>query len=190
MTRSQHWLTSVSKMSLMTLLSRVTGLLRDMAWAVVFGASVPFEAFLLAFKIPNLMRRLFAEGAFSQTFVPILSNQFEQSPQEARQFVCSILTLMGLFLGVVTWFVCAYPSILISILAPGIELNDPRFQLACDLLTITFPFMWLISLSGVFSAVLNQKHCYALPASTPIILASLRCISNKIQSFSSSILEL
>lgn len=166
----EGFVSRVSQVSCVTFLSRVSGLIRDMLWASAFGTSVFFEAFLLAFKIPNMMRRLFAEGAFSQAFVPILSQQSKKGLRDEKQFIGSMLSLMSVGLGILTLLVCWQPELFITILTPGIDPSDPRYIQASRYLRVTFPFLWLMSLSGILSAVLNQKNKYALPAFLPIIL--------------------
>ncbi|MBF13163.1 MAG: murein biosynthesis integral membrane protein MurJ [Legionellales bacterium] len=170
MTNFSGFIQKASQISGLTLISRILGLVRDIIWASVFGPSMQFEAFLIAFKIPNMMRRLFAEGAFSQAFVPILSQQAAKGHESETHFVETVLALMVIVLGCLTVIVCWQPQWIISVLTPGIGIDDPRFVQACDYLTITFPLLGLIALSGVLSAVLNQRDCYSIPACSPIIM--------------------
>ena len=137
---SNQLLKSTTIVSFMTFLSRIVGFLRDMVLAQLFGANAGFDAFLLAFKIPNFMRRLFAEGAFSQAFVPVLSEYHTIQSSEAVKTLInkvftglSVVTLGVSCLGVMTasWWV--------RLFAPGFDVTDPRFILASHLLHITFP---------------------------------------------------
>ena len=155
----------------MTFLSRIVGFLRDMVLAQLFGANAGFDAFLLAFKIPNFMRRLFAEGAFSQAFVPVLSEYHTIQSSEAVKTLInkvftglSVVTLGVSCLGVMTasWWV--------RLFAPGFDVTDPRFILASHLLHITFPYIFLISITAFAGGVQNTYRRFAVPAVTPVLL--------------------
>lgn len=164
-------LRSTGLVSLMTMVSRVMGFIRDMLIAQMFGAQAGIDAFLVAFKIPNFMRRLFAEGAFSQAFVPVLASyQEKESETELRKFIARITgNLFMVLLGVTVIAVLASP-IVITIFAPGFDQGDLRFSLASDMLRITFPYLLLISLTALCGAILNTFGRFGIPAFTPVLL--------------------
>lgn len=153
------------------MLSRVFGFLRDMVTASFFGAGAQFDAFSVAFKIPNFMRRLFAEGSFSQAFVPILSEyQKLKSQQEVQRFLNAMLGTLGIvLLGVTLVGIVAAPWI-IRVFAPGFSANSERFALAVTMLRITFPYLLLISLTAFSGAILNTYNRFWIAAFTPIFL--------------------
>ncbi len=162
---------ATSVVACMTLLSRVAGFLRDMVTAQLFGASAAFDAFSVAFRIPNLMRRLFAEGSFSQAFVPILSEyQKQKTDEDIRQFINAIAgTLGSVLLGVTALGIVLAPW-LIRLFAPGFESTGQRFDLAVMMLRITFPYLFLISLTAFAGAILNTYSRFWVAAFTPIWL--------------------
>ncbi|HEY8353627.1 MAG TPA: murein biosynthesis integral membrane protein MurJ [Methylophilaceae bacterium] len=155
----------------MTFLSRILGFVRDLLIARVFGAGVSTDAFFVAFKIPNLLRRLFAEGAFSQAFVPILAEYKNQrGPDETRSLVDHVATLLGLTLVIVTAVgIVAAPAI-VYISAPGFADDAAKFSLTVDLLRIIFPYILLISLVSLAGGLLNTYGRFTVPAFTPVWL--------------------
>lgn len=158
-----------SIVSAMTLLSRITGFLRDIALASFIGASGTADAFFVAFRIPNFFRRLFAEGAFNQAFVPVLMRYRERGRDELVRFIAVIggnLTLALLLLVLVG---VAFAPAVTSIFAPGFR-DDPRFDTAAQLLQITFPYIGFISLVAFSAAILNAHQRYAAPAFAPVLL--------------------
>lgn len=164
-------LKSLAAVSSMTMLSRVLGFVRDTIIARTFGASVASDAFVVAFKLPNLLRRIFAEGAFSQAFVPILAEyKTLQGEEAARTFVAYVSGLLTLVLALVTLLgVLAAPWI-VWISAPGFADEADRFALTTDLLRVTFPYILLISLSSLAGAVLNTWNRFTVPAFVPTLL--------------------
>jgi len=155
----------------MTLLSRILGFVRDVIIARVFGASLAADAFFVAFKIPNLFRRLFAEGAFSQAFVPVLAEYRERhGDAEVGELVGATAgTLAVVLTGFVAVGVIAAP-LLIVLFAPGFVGEDAKLDLAAALLRLTFPYLLLISLAALAGAVLNTFGRFAVPAFTPALL--------------------
>ncbi len=153
------------------MLSRVLGFLRDMVLALTFGAGPAFDAFVIAFKIPNFMRRLFAEGAFSQAFVPVLADyRNKKTPEEVRQFLSHIAGTLGLALMLFVILGELLAPWLITIFAPGF-VNDPmRFKDATHMLHITFPYLLLIALTAFAGATLNTFNRFSVPAFTPVLL--------------------
>ena len=154
-----------------TLISRITGLAREMVYATAFGAGAFMDAWLVAFKIPNFLRRLFAEGAFSQAFVPVISEyKHKRSHDEVRELVDSVAGTFGVVLFVVTLVgVIAAPLIILAF-APGWHDDQHKFDLAVSMLHWTFPYLFFISLSALFSGVLNSYGRFGLPAFTQVIM--------------------
>jgi len=164
-------LKALATVSSMTLVSRVLGFVRDALIARVFGAGLATDAFFVAFKIPNLLRRLFAEGAFSQAFVPILAEYKNRRGEEAtRTLVDHVTGVLGIALLLVTVAgVLAAPWI-IAISAPGFAATPEKFQLTVDLLRITFPYIVFIALTALAGGILNTWSRFAVPAFTPVLL--------------------
>jgi len=155
----------------MTLLSRVLGFVRDVVFARMFGAAAGMDAFLVAFKIPNFLRRMFAEGAFSQGFVPVLSEYKKQrSSEEVRDLVDRVAGTLGLTLFVLTAVAVVAAPVLILLFAPGFSADDGRLQLAEGMLRITFPYLLFISLTACAGGILNTYGRFAVPAFTPVLL--------------------
>lgn len=155
----------------MTMLSRVLGLVRDMVIARYFGAGAGADAFFVAFKIPNFLRRLFAEGAFSQAFVPVLSSyRAKEDIAEVRRLVNAVAGSLGLVLLGVTLVAMLGAPLLTAVFAPGFLDDDYKFGLASDMLRITFPYLLLISLTAFAGGILNSYDRFAIPAFTPVLL--------------------
>ncbi len=164
-------LRSTSIVGAMTMLSRISGLARDIGFSRWFGASPLMDAFFVAFKIPNLLRRFFAEGAFSAAFVPVFSEyRATRSAEDTRELVDRVTGTLGLALfGITAVGVIAAP-ILIAIFAPGFIGDDGRYTLARDMLRLTFPYLFFISLTALAGAILNTYRRFAVPAFTPVLL--------------------
>ncbi len=155
----------------MTLLSRVFGFLRDMVTAQFFGATAMFDAFSIAFRIPNLLRRLSAEGSFSQAFVPVLSEyQKQKSPEEVKGFVDAISGTLGFVLLCMTIAGVVLAPLIIRVFAPGFSTDGARFDLAVTMLRITFPYLFFISLAAFAGAILNTYSRFWVAAFTPVLL--------------------
>ncbi len=155
----------------MTLVSRLLGLVRDMVIARWFGATAATDAFVAAFKIPNFLRRLFAEGSFSLAFVPVLSACRERgNPAELKSLIDAVTGVLLCVLLIITAVgVLAAPWI-ISLFAPGFRADPAQFQLAVDMLRVTFPYLMLIALTALAGGILNTFGRFALPALTPALL--------------------
>lgn len=157
--------------SSMTFVSRILGLIRDIVIARVFGPGDGADAFFLAFKIPNFLRRLFAEGAFNQAFVPVLS---EYRSQRSLAQVQELINVVSGYLGSILLLI----SVLVVAAAPWVAIpiaygftDDPqKFQLFVDMLRITFPYLFLISMTAFAGAILNSYDRFAIPALTPALL--------------------
>lgn len=155
----------------MTLISRVLGFIRDIVIARFFGASLVADAFFVAFRIPNFFRRLSAEGAFSQAFVPVLSEYKQnKTPEEVQAFVQSTLGVLCLFLCLLTFVALLAAPLVILLFAPGFHASPEKLDLAISLLRITFPYLIFISLTAMAAAVLNTYGIFAAPAVTPVLL--------------------
>lgn len=155
----------------MTMVSRIFGFLRDMVTAHFFGAAAQFDAFSVAFRIPNLMRRLFAEGSFSQAFVPVLSEfQKNKSHEDIQRFINAIAGTLGIVLLGVTIFGVVFAPLIVRLFAPGFDTAGPRFDLAVTMLRITFPYLLLISLTAFAGAILNTYSRFWVAAFTPVFL--------------------
>jgi putative peptidoglycan lipid II flippase len=164
-------LRSSAVVSVMTLLSRVLGMVRDMVVAAYFGSSPAADAFFIAFKIPNFMRRLFAEGAFAQAFVPVLSEyRAQRSLAEVKQLVDRVAGTLGLTLTALTALGVVASPYLIMLFAPGFRGEPEKLALAGELLRITFPYLLLISLTAFCGGILNSYGRFAVPAFTPVLL--------------------
>ena len=157
--------------SIGTMLSRVLGLVRDVVLATLLGAAPNADAFFVAFKIPNFLRRLFAEGAFSQAFVPVLTETREQGSHEAvRHLVDRVAGVLGGSLFVLTALAMVMAPWVALIFAPGFSRDVAKLALTADLIVWTFPYLLLISLTGFCGAILNTYGRFAVPAYTPVLL--------------------
>ncbi|WP_080397262.1 murein biosynthesis integral membrane protein MurJ, partial [Pseudomonas syringae] len=164
-------LKSLAAVSSITMVSRVLGFVRDTIIARTFGAGMATDAFFIAFKLPNLLRRIFAEGAFSQAFVPILAEYKSQQGEEAtRTFVAYVTGLLTLALAVVTLLGVIFAPWVIWATAPGFADTPEKFALTSDLLRVTFPYILLISLSSMAGAILNTWNRFSVPAFVPTLL--------------------
>ena len=165
-------LRSGAVISAMTMVSRVLGLVRDMIIARYFPVSGATDAFFVAFKIPNLLRRFFAEGAFALAFVPVLSEYRETRSREAlKDLIDHVAGTLGLILLLISTAGMLAAPFLVSIFAPGFaDKADARPDLAAELLRITFPYILFISLAGLLGGILNTFKHFATPAFAPVLL--------------------
>ncbi len=155
----------------MTMTSRVLGLIRDIVIASYFGSSASADAFFIAFRIPNFLRRLFAEGAFSQAFVPVLSEYKAKGSKKAvKELVDYVAGTLGLTLLLVMVIGVVAAPLLIYIFAPGFYQDPSKLQLAGQMLQITFPYLMLISLTAFAGSVMNTYGQFAIPSFTPVLL--------------------
>ncbi len=164
-------LKALAAVSSLTLVSRILAFVRDVLIARVFGAGAATDAFFVAFKLPNLLRRLFAEGAFSQAFVPIFGEYKSQRGQEeTKLLVDHVTTMLALILFVVTLVGIIAAPILVYISAPGFAEDAAKFDLTVQLLRITSPYIFFISLVAVAAGILNTYNKFWVPAFAPILL--------------------
>jgi len=164
-------LKALATVSSMTLISRILGFVRDLVIARVFGAGLATDAFFVAFKLPNLLRRLFAEGAFSQAFVPILAEyKNRRGERETRLLVDHVSGVLALALFIVTLIGVIAAPLVIYVTAPGFAATPGKFDLTVNLLRVTFPYIFFISLTALAGGILNTYSRFSVPAVTPTLL--------------------
>lgn len=164
-------LKALATVSSMTLLSRILGFVRDFVIARAFGAGAATDAFFVAFRLPNLLRRMFAEGAFSQAFVPILAEyKNRRGADESKRLADHVASLLFLALLAVTLLGIALTPVLIYLTAPGFAADAAKFELTVELTRITFPYILFISLVSLAGGILNTWSRFAVPAFTPVLL--------------------
>ncbi|MCX9157154.1 murein biosynthesis integral membrane protein MurJ [Niveibacterium sp. 24ML] len=164
-------LKALATVSGMTLLSRTLGFVRDFVIARAFGAGVYTDAFVVAFRLPNLLRRLFAEGAFSQAFVPILSEyKNKRSEAETKALVDHVASLLGLAVAFVALLGVIFAPVVILVTAPGFAKDADKFALTVELTRITFPYILFMALVALAGGILNAWSRFSVPAFTPVLL--------------------
>lgn len=169
--RGTALLKSSAVVAFMTLLSRILGMVRDIVVARMVGSSAGADAFFVAFKIPNFLRRLFAEGAFAQAFVPVLSEyRTQRSLAQTRELIDKTAGMLTLALALVTLLAVAGAPLLTLLFAPGFQQDGAKMALTTEMLRITFPYLFFISLTAFCGSVLNSFGRFAVPAVTPIFL--------------------
>ena len=164
-------LKSLATISSLTLVSRILAFVRDVLIARIFGAGMATDAFFVAFKLPNLLRRLFAEGAFSQAFVPIFGEyRNRRGHDETRLLADHVTTMLAIVLFAVTLIGVIAAPVLVYISAPGFTKEPEKFDLTVQLLRITTPYIFFISLVSVAAGILNTYNRFWVPAFAPILL--------------------
>ncbi len=165
-------LKSSAIVSIMTMLSRILGLTRDIVFANFIGAAGGADAFFVAFKIPQFFRRLFAEGAFSQAFVPVLAEyKHRYSRADLKGLIDRVTGVLGGALMAFTLVVMLGAPLITALFAPGWYLHEPqKFAHTSDMIRVTFPYLLFISLAGLSGAILNSFGRFAVPAFTPVLL--------------------
>lgn len=162
---------SLSVVSFFTLVSRLLGLVREMVLAAKFGASASTDALFVAFRIPNLLRRLFAEGAFAQAFVPILAEyRRSEGDERAKLLIAHVASLLSLLLLIISILGVLFAPYLVYVIATGFSESSGQAELTASLIRLTFPYLLFISLTSLFSSVLNTWGRFAVPAFTPALL--------------------
>src|SRR4249919_2895075 len=155
----------------MTMVSRVFGLVRDMVINSVFGANAMTDAFWVAFRIPNFMRRLFAEGSFSTAFVPVFTEIKEKrSHQDLKELVSRTAGTLGGVLAIIVALGVIFAPQVTLLFSPGSAANPAKFALTVELLRLTFPFLLFVSLTALAGGALNSFHRFGMPALTPVLL--------------------
>ena len=170
-------ISNFSKISTNIFGSRVTGFIRDILFANYLGANLMSDAFLFAFRLPNLFRRIFAEGSMNSVFIPLFVNQEKINSKIANDFIWIIFNF---FFGItlfLSFLIFLFSEQVISLLAPGFLLNESQFLFVNDLLIITFPFLIFVTLSSVLSSVLNVKGKFFLPSFLSVILNIFMIVS-------------
>lgn len=164
-------LKSAATISGLTLVSRITGVIRDMLIARYFGATAATDAFYVAFRLPNMLRRLFAEGAFQQAFVPMLSDVRENaSPERCARFIDHVFTVLGLAVFAASVLGVLIAPVLVWLIASGLSSNPEAFDLASGLTRFMFPYIAFMSLVALAASILNTLKHFAIPAATPVLL--------------------
>ena len=163
-------LKSALTVSGLTLVSRVTGVIRDMLIARFFGASAETDAFYVAFRLPNMLRRLFAEGAFQQAFVPMLADVKERSEGEAGTFIDHVFTVLALSVFAASILGVVAAPLLVWAIASGLASAPEAFDLASALTRFMFPYIAFMALTALAASVLNTWKRFAVPAVTPVLL--------------------
>ena len=160
-----------STVGLITLCSRVLGLLRDILIAQSFGAGTHADACFVAFKVPNFLRRLFGEGAFAQAFVPVLAEYKANHPKDSlKYFTDRVFGLLGGSTLLISALAVMGAPLIIFIFAPGFAAIDAKMQIATDMLRLTFPYLFFISLVAAASSILNTYQAFAPGAFAPVLL--------------------
>ncbi len=155
----------------MTLISRVLGFVRDQVLAIVFGAGALTDVFLVAFKIPNFLRRLFAEGAFAHAFVPVFTEYRETRSRSALlDLAAHVSGTLAIVLLMITTAGVMFSPLIIMLFAPGFIEDKERFDLAVEMLRITFPYLFFVSMVAYAGSILNTFGKFALPSFTPVLL--------------------
>lgn len=169
--KSGSLLRSGAVVSSMTLLSRILGFVRDQVLAIFFGAGALTDVFLVAWKIPNFLRKLFAEGAFAQGFIPVFTEYKEKRTQkELLDLAAHVSGALGVVLLIVSTLGVMLAPLLVMIFAPGFKDSGSQFELATDMLRITFPYLFFVSLLAYSGSILNTFGKFAIPSLTPVLL--------------------
>jgi len=162
---------SAGAMSVMTLLSRVFGYVRDLLLAAVLGAAGSSDAFIIALRIPNLLRRLVGEGALTAAFVPVFSRHLKtEDPEESRRFVGRTFGTLALILAIVSAAGVVLSPLVVRLVAWGFLANPEKWELTVRLNRMMFPYLFFIGLAALAMAVLNSMRSFAVPAFTPVLL--------------------
>ena len=161
---------STGTFSFFTLISRLTGYLRDILIAIFLGAGPIADAFFVAFRFPNTFRRLFSEGTFNAAFVPSYSSELNKSKKSAELFANSIFNILFISLLIIVFIIEIFMPLFVALIAPGFKENSEKLEIAINLTRITFPFLLFVSLSSFFSAILNSHNKFAAASATPIVL--------------------
>lgn len=157
--------------SAMTMLSRVLGLVRDVVLLNVFGAGKDFDTFVVAFRIPNFFRRLFAEGAFSQAFIPVLTEyKTSRTHAEVQILISRVFGCLATFMTTLTMIAIIAAPVIMYIYAPGFHGDEAKFALATDMFRLTIPYLLFMSLTAFASSILNSYGSFSTPAFAPVLL--------------------
>ena len=161
---------STGTFSFFTVLSRISGYLRDILIAFFLGTGLIADAFFVAFRIPNTFRRLFSEGTFNAAFVPSYTNEQRFGKKKSDIFANQVFNLLLIILLFLVILIEIFAPFFVSLLAPGFTGNEKKIDLAIELTRITFPFLLFVSLASFFAAILNSHNKFALSAAAPTVL--------------------
>lgn len=167
---SKKLLKSTAVVGTMTFVSRVSGLIRDVVIANMIGTGAMADAFFVAFRIPNFLRRIFGEGAFSQAFIPVFTELRAKDDIQARQFVNHMAGQLGLVVFVLSVAGTLFAPWLVKLFAYGYVDQPEKLIAATDALRIMFPYLFCISMVAMSGAMLNTIGDFAVPAFTPVLL--------------------
>jgi len=161
---------STGTFSFFTIVSRILGYFRDILIAIFLGTGLLADAFFVAFRIPNTFRRLFSEGTFNAAFVPSYASELANGKEESEKFATNVFSLLILILFFLVLIIEIFMPFFVFLIAPGFTGSATKMELAVSLTRITFPFLFFVSLSSFFSAILNSHNRFAAAAAAPIIL--------------------
>ena len=161
---------STGTFSFFTTISRILGYLRDILIAIFLGSGPLADAFFVAFRIPNTFRRLFSEGTFNAAFVPSYASEIANGKEQSEKFATNIFSLLIFSLFFLVLIIEILMPLFVFLIAPGFSGSEDKMNLAISLTRITFPFLFFVSLSSFFSAILNSHNRFAIAAAAPIIL--------------------
>ena len=166
--KSLKLLASSGLVSFWTFISRILGLVRDVVITGLLGAGVALDTFVVIMKIPSVFRRLFAEGAFNQAFVPVIAEYKDKEDSEIRNLIDNTFSSLSAVLIIVTALALLFTPIFVMIFAPGFYMEPLKKDLAIDILQITFPYLFFVSLVAFSGSILNSYQKFSLPALTPL----------------------
>jgi len=168
---TKHIAKSATKVSLITMLSRVMGYVRDAISAALLGVGVVSDAFFVAFRIPNMLRNLLAEGALSSAFIPVFTDYLEKKEKkDVWQLAANVMTVLTILLIGVTVIGVLLADPIVRIIAPGFSSDPFKFKLTVELTRWLFPFILLVSVAALFLGILNSLKKFSMPAFAPVIL--------------------
>ena len=157
--------------SAMTMVSRVLGLVRDVVLLNVFGAGKDFDTFVVAFRIPNFFRRLFAEGAFSQAFIPVLTEyKTTRTHAEVQILISRVFGCLASVMSMLTLLAMVAAPAVMYVYAPGFHDDPEKFALATEMFRLTIPYLFFMSLTAFASSILNSYGSFSTPAFAPVLL--------------------
>ncbi len=161
---------STGTFSFFTIISRILGYLRDILIAIFLGAGPLADAFFVAFRIPNTFRRLFSEGTFNAAFVPSYASELSNGKEQSAKFATNVFSLLIISLFFLVLIIEIFMPYFVFLIAPGFSGSEEKMSIAINLTRITFPFLFFVSLSSFFSAILNSHNRFAAAAAAPVIL--------------------
>lgn len=169
---------SFSTFSFFTIISRLLGFIRDVVNARVLGAGMLSDVFFVAFRLPNLFRSIFAEGAMNSAFIPLYSKKISNNEEDISQFIGKIIFLIGIFLIFFCGLAEIYMPAILNLIAPGLQENNEYFDVAIKLSRIMFPFLFFITITAIYSCILNSHNKFMPGAAYPIIMNVILIIAS------------